>query len=262
MNMSYVSRAIVRFLYRISHKKIAQLSREIQILQGRGFGTSTVTEEAKQALCMLSQRKQIYVLDIGANQGEYSQAVLEIVPGAKIFAFEPSSESFSFLNDRFFNSTNVQTIQLAFGARKESGLLWFDKPGSGMASLTKRRLEHFGINFEGSENVNIDTLDNWCSENQIIPDLLKLDVEGHELDVIKGASNSIRQVQVIQFEFGGCNIDTRTFFQDFWYLFDSLEFALYRITPNGLTAIEVYSEEDEHFRTTNYIAVNKNSGRH
>jgi len=261
MNVSSMFVTIFRFLYRINHKNIAQLGREIQILQGRGFGTSTVAEEAKQALSMLSHRKKICVFDIGANQGEYSQAVLKIFPKAKIFAFEPSSASFSFLSERFFNSANVQTIQLAFGARKESGLLWFDKPGSGMASLTKRRLEHFGINFEGCENVNIDTLDNWCRENQVFPDLLKLDVEGHELDVLKGAQNSIRKVQVIQFEFGGCNIDTRTYFQDFWYLFDSLGFALYRITPTGLTAIEVYSEEDEYFRTTNYIAINSNHDR-
>ena len=45
-------------------------------------------------------------------------------------------------------------------------------------------------------------------------DLLKLDVEGHELYLLS-AKKFISKISVIQFEFGGCNIDTRTYFRDF-----------------------------------------------
>ena len=64
-------------------------------------------------------------------------------------------------------------------------------------------------------------------------------------------------MRVIQFEFGGSNIDTRTFFQDFWYFFKDRNFSIYRITPNGILPIREYTEHDEFFSTTNYIAVNR-----
>ena len=136
--------------------------------------------------------------------------------------------------------------------------LYYDFESSGMASLSKRRLDHFDIKFNESEVVNVTTLDSWTSLVQVIPEFMKIDVEGHELDVLKGALEIISRVKLIQFEFGGCNIDTRTYFQDFYYFFKDLDFQLYRITPNGLLQIQQYSEDDEYFGTTNYLALNQN----
>ena len=82
-----------------------------------------------------------------------------------------------------------------------------------------------------------------------------MDVEGHELDVLKGATKALQDISIIQFEFGGSNIDTRTYFQDFWYFFSDLGFDLYRLGPRKPLRITNYSEHDETFRPTNYIAV-------
>jgi hypothetical protein len=90
-----------------------------------------------------------------------------------------------------------------------------------------------------------------------VPNLIKIDVEGHELDVLKGGLNTLAIAQVIQFEFGGCNIDTQTFFQDFWYLFAEAGFAIYRVSRDRPIHISQYSEADECFRTTNFLAVKK-----
>jgi hypothetical protein len=84
-----------------------------------------------------------------------------------------------------------------------------------------------------------------------------MDVEGHEMDVLIGASKALRGVQIIQFEFGGGNIDTETFFQDFWYFFESNGFEISRMTPRGLKVISQYSENFETFKPTNYVAVRK-----
>ena len=86
-------------------------------------------------------------------------------------------------------------------------------------------------------------------------DICKIDIEGHELDALVGFGEAIKHISVIQFEFGGCNIDTRTFFQDFWYFFQEKGFDLYRISPIGLIHIPRYRELDEFFFiTTNYLA--------
>ncbi|MBU1864122.1 MAG: FkbM family methyltransferase, partial [Candidatus Omnitrophica bacterium] len=118
----------------------------------------------------------------------------------------------------------------------------------------------FNINFSQSEKVSIDTIDNYCSENNIQQiDLLKIDVEGHELDVLTGAEKMFKScsIRIVSFEFGGCNIDTRTFMKDFFDFFTKKNMKIYRITPSGfLCPLPAYNELNEQFRTTNFIATN------
>ena len=85
-----------------------------------------------------------------------------------------------------------------------------------------------------------------------------MDTEGHELNILKGMGDLIYKIRIIQFEFGGCNIDTRTFFQDYWYFFKAHQFDIYRIAPFGIIKINNYRESYERFQTTNYFCVNKN----
>jgi hypothetical protein len=129
-------------------------------------------------------------------------------------------------------------------------------PGSGLASLTDRRLNHLSINMDVKETVQVTTID--AAVPKVSIDILKIDIEGHELNALKGALETLKRVRVVQFEFGGANIDTRTFFQDFFYFFQKQNFTIYRITPLGIVKIRKYNERMERFITTNYVAVNKN----
>jgi len=226
--------------------------------QGQGYGTSTTTQEARLALSFFKPiPSELRILDVGANIGDYTAACLEISENIQIRAFEPSPFANQILRKRFAHLSSVKVIELALGAGSGTKVLYSDELGSGMASLTKRRLDHHQIFFSESENVSVVTLDEWCKSNNFTPNLLKLDVEGHELDVLAGGKVTLRDVEVVQFEFGGCNIDTRTFFQDFWYFFQDIGFDLFRLTPFGALPLTSYSEEDEYFRTTNFIAVNR-----
>jgi hypothetical protein len=82
-------------------------------------------------------------------------------------------------------------------------------------------------------------------------------VEGHELSVLAGAKEVLNRIELVQFEFGGGNIDSKTYFQDFWYFFKNLNFDIYRLTPRGPIKVSEYSEFLEVFRPTNYFAVRK-----
>ena len=88
--------------------------------------------------------------------------------------------------------------------------------------------------------------------------MLKLDVEGHELKVLNGAHSLINSnsIDFIQFEFGGCNIDSRTYFQDFFYLLNPY-YEIYRLVKDGIVLIEHYEERHEVFVTTNYLAISR-----
>jgi len=58
------------------------------------------------------------------------------------------------------------------------------------------------------------------------------------------------------FEFGGCNLDSRTFLRDYFEFFDKYNMKIFRITPSGtLVSLSRYHEHLERFTTTNYVAV-------
>lgn len=106
------------------------------------------------------------------------------------------------------------------------------------------------------EEIEIKTIDEFCSENEIRHiHFLKLDIEGHEKSALNGASKILSSgcVNFIQFEFGGCNIDSRTYFQDFYYQLKE-DYKIFRIVKDGLFEIKHYKEIYEIFITTNFLA--------
>ena len=252
-----VLRKVVASIAKIHPKLPAILEIDLQNLQGKGSGATSIELEAKIALSFIARSgiQNPVVLDIGANVGAYSEAILRNAPQSNVYAFEPSSFVRSKLVERFNGNSSVTIVPLALGNRTATETLWSDSPESGLASLTKRRLDHFGIAFNQSESVELTTLDSWSNTANVFPDLIKMDVEGHELDVLLGGLKTLAMARVVQFEFGGCNIDTKTFFQDFWYLLTRHGFAIYRISARGPIHISRYSEVDECFRTTNFLGV-------
>ena len=250
-------RMVVRLLARLSFTLPMTLEIDMKRIQGKGDGGSTVEREVNASLKFLNQLGVVapIVLDVGANIGLYSESFLRSCPRAKIYAFEPSSTARGLLIERLSKYPQVSIIPMALGSENKVMTLYSDTPGSGLASLSKRRIEHFGIELNLREEVKVTTLDLWIQGNKVKPDLLKLDIEGFELFALQGGLKVLGSIKVIQFEFGGSNIDTRTFFQDFWYLLTGNGFRIYRISKPGPIEIKNYSEEDEYFSTTNFLAV-------
>lgn len=240
----------------LPHRILTILEKTCQNAQGKGWGSGTVVEEAQAAMSLLkpSSRQHPVVLDIGANHGSWTAAILATTGSATVYSFEPSELASSVLAERFDGDSRVHVVKCAVGNEVGTATLWADRPGSGLASFSRRRLDHFEIDFRHSEEVPVVTLDSWHAENPVYPVLLKLDVEGHELAVLGGSTRTLESVEVVQFEFGGCNIDSRTYFQDFYYFFQKAGFRIFRLGPKGLRPIQRYSELDEVFSTTNYFA--------
>jgi len=239
-------------------KLMNRVERLAAYAQGKGYGVATVEQETK-LLQQLLQTQPKLAIDIGGNVGTYTAELRKRNPSLEIHTFEPSATNIEKLAARFKDDPLIKVVPLALSDAAGTATLFSDESGSGLASLTQRRLEHFNIPFDTKEVINtVRFEDYWRTTLQSRQlDMVKIDIEGHELNALKGFGGALNLTRVLQFEFGGCNIDTRTYFQDFWYFFKQHNFALYRITPFGAENIARYKESDEYFTTTNYIAANR-----
>jgi FkbM family methyltransferase len=227
----------------------------IRLLQGKGWGSATIKQEFSNASSIIDMAPSLCI-DIGGSKGLYTEEILSKYPKCKVIVFEPCKSNSNLMNSKFSENENVIIEQKAVSNIVGETTLYSDSDGSGLASLTKRRLDHFDIAFDNSEHVEVIRFEDYW-KNQLGSaniDFVKIDIEGHELDALNGFGEAINSIDVIQFEFGGCNIDTRTFWQDFWYFFTENNFELYRISLFGKMKITKYRELDESFTTTNFLA--------
>jgi FkbM family methyltransferase len=206
----------------------------------------------------ISTSEKLNLFDVGANRGTYSMELADIFLATKccIHAFEPSKPTFDVLIKNLGNKEGIVANNLGCGERKETIKLFTRGPVSGMSSVYKRRLDHIGIDMSQVEEVTFTSIDDYCAEKKMEHiHFLKMDIEGHEYKCLTGAATMLKnkKIDFIQFEFGGCNIDSRTYFQDYWYLLNK-DYHIYRIVKNGLVPIKKYNERLEVFKNINYLA--------
>ena len=202
------------------------------------------------------------VFDVGANVGKWAKLALGINPGLQLHCFEPSRNTFATLAGHKFPA-NV--ILNNFGLSSQPGeqvLHVFDEL-SGLNSLYKREGLEDGWHLntqQKTETIQLDTLDNYCAQHQIAAiDFLKLDVEGHELEAFRGARQLIQQgqVQCIQFEYGGRNIDAHVLLKYIFDFFKPFPYQFYKVFPEALRPIERYDQRLENFQYSNWAILRK-----
>ena len=199
------------------------------------------------------------VFDVGANVGHWATLAVGINPTLDLHCFEPSQATYQQLIANKFKA-KVNYNNFGMGATPGTARLFVFDQGSGINSLYQRQgLESFKLGIQQTEEViRLDTIDHYCHEYGIKKiDFLKVDVEGHELEVFKGMRELLAQgrIDFIQFEYGGANIDSRVLLKDLFNLFQDFSYDFYKIYPHYLKKIARYDQRIENFQYQNWAIV-------
>lgn len=234
------------------------LEKLVHYARGQGYASANTAREVAAVLALGPHVPKL-AIDVGGNVGNYTAELRRQRPDLEVHVFEPAAANVVKLAARFTGDAKITVNAAALSDKTGDATLFANRPGSNLASLTKRNLDHLDIPFDVEEKVRtLRFEDYWRDVLAGRPiDVVKIDVEGHDLTVLEGFGEAIGAVGVVQFEFGGCNIDTRSFFRDFWLFFARHGFDILRITPLGLDRVPGYHESLECFRPTNYIATRR-----
>lgn len=253
-----MSRVLV-FLDEVLHSIVKVLL----LLLGYGLSSNSL-RNGELALLKKLKSSDGVCLDIGANNGSYSELVLRYTR-MSVLAFEPQElcqQSLEILNLRYKNRINIYPI--ALGAKDGTGLLHYEIEGSTTASLQITTGQVPGIFNTHSTPVNVRTLDtivnlepSIISINDVV-ELVKIDVEGNEYDVLNGSKEFIRKYKprIIQLESNWHSLHShQTIFQMAQLL---PQYDLFQITPLGLVPRNPNSFLANIFRYSNFVFIRRN----
>lgn len=128
------------------------------------------------------------VWDVGANVGYYSRRFAEAVrPGGQVFAFEPSPVTLPKLHEAIGGVQDVTVVPVGLGAEAAKMSFIQSEDDLGVASKV------VAPGADGGVEVEIDSGDRLVRDGRVAPpNVIKIDVEGYELDVLKGMSETLR----------------------------------------------------------------------
>lgn len=143
-------------------------------------------------------------MDVGAFHGHYSVAAATSYPQAKVIAFEPTEDSANkFLLNTVRFGDRVQLHRLGISDTPGEAVIHLTTTG-GANSVHPQAAEHRRQNPHvrecGRQKIVLQTLDQALAREEGIIDVLKIDVEGHEMNVLRGAAATLGRTRFVILE--------------------------------------------------------------
>lgn len=143
--------------------------------------------------------KNDLIFDVGANDGRTIMRWRRHLGATRVYAFEPVGSTYRTLAKRTGDIPQVKLFQLGLGEKAERRKIYLHE-ASALNSFYADR-----VSADTTEEVEVETLDTIVEREKVgTIQLLKIDAEGHDLDVLKGATRSLEQgkFEIIQVEAG------------------------------------------------------------
>jgi FkbM family methyltransferase len=143
------------------------------------------------------------IIDIGANEGLFAQKILTLFPNAKVHCFEPINSVFEQLKANLSSKVNVRCYNYGLGESEKSVEIFKNEysPSSSLLPMLDLHKENFEFAVDVvPDKIEVRTLDSFFLTPFSKPLLVKIDVQGYEMFVLKGGNNVILQTDVIIIE--------------------------------------------------------------
>lgn len=220
-----------KFTKRPFYKIIRKLSRNI------GYDIIPLSTDDVGRDPYLDMRKFIstekpVLFDLGANYGQTIDEFNGVFNDCEIYSFEPSPAVFEVLKKKTSHMGNISVWNIGVGS-STTKLLLNENTNQNMSSFLEVGEDGWG-SVEHKTSVSVTTIDKFCEEQNIKKiDVLKIDTQGFELEVFKGAKISMLENRIGLLYFEITFIDMYKDLPSFGELFD---FAI----NNGFELITIY----------------------
>lgn len=224
-------------------------------LKGMNYGSANSPEDSGEKAVVKLLKNELpqnpVLFDVGANNGQYLGILLDILKDKKpiIHSFEPDAKAFEKLFEKFGQHENVFINNFALGEKETTSVLYVSKDGGVDSSLIKSA-NHELLEYQ----IEVKTLDSYCATHTISHiDFLKIDTEGFEMSVLKGAENMIEKdaIHQIQLEHGSIH-SIMAGSSLFGYKKLLPKFKIFHIKQNGVYPMK-YSPKNEIYYNSNYV---------
>lgn len=205
------------------------------------------------------------VFDIGANNGAWAKQAYSTASPLHLYVFEPVPQIFNELK-KTLAGLRARLFDFAISDKNgERTFFYYDNTAdsSQLSSFYRRnKTIEKELNLRPRQiTVKSQSLD-WFLENYSVRgdiDFVKIDTEGSEMDVLKGAAGSLQKnrIGIIQFEYGGTYLEAGVKLRDVYSFLASFNYDIYRIISKGLVHIDRWRDKLENYRYSNYIAILK-----
>ena len=133
------------------------------------------------------------IFDVGAYQGDFARYSLKIWSNAKVACFEALDHKVSELNQLASSNPGIQVFPVLLGAQSNDKVPLHEVE-TASSILVEHVTQNFPVTFHQMRTIDQIVDKNFDGRS---PDLLKIDVQGYELEVLKGAEKTLPQIQVI-----------------------------------------------------------------
>ncbi|MCL2385326.1 MAG: FkbM family methyltransferase [Alphaproteobacteria bacterium] len=162
--------------------------------------------ESQRRSAIMQDRQISLVLDVGANEGQYGKSLRNDVRyRGRIISFEPLSDAFKLLQQAAACDPLWECHNFAFGENEGSAIINIsaNSHSSSLLPVSSRAVEiEPSIGYVGTQKISIHRLDSLLDQFAKPGDhnYLKIDTQGYELNVLKGALGVINRFDLIQLE--------------------------------------------------------------
>ena len=163
----------------------------------------------KRLIKFLSNYKIDLIVDVGSHKGEFLNNTIPHISFKKAYTFEPQRKVFDILKNNLINDNRILHNNIGISDRGGKKRITINKltSTSSMSDLNENsfflKLKNFLLKQKKEKEtyeVETTTIDDYFKGFDLQNSLLKIDVEGHELNVLKGTKNTIKKISFVLIE--------------------------------------------------------------